>query len=167
MYDVLQFPNVSQILLARGLQRETASRGTLALYTQVRKCCHHSNSKSKNNGLNFKFSKLLFATVLERLIFGTVPSLLSILGAAIIMSSAIYIAVGFALLCDKRCIQSQRFDRSTGKAPPRNINQFPKHQLMIQRNPLLTLKIWACPYLQMGEMSDEIFIRTRDFPRLV
>lgn len=53
-----------------GLQRETVSRGVTGMYTQV-----------------------LFAVVLERLIFGVMPSLLSIIGAVIIMSSALYVVV--------------------------------------------------------------------------
>ncbi|GJJ14181.1 hypothetical protein Clacol_008442 [Clathrus columnatus] len=75
------------VLLVLGLQKETASRGTLALYTQV-----GTISVVQRSAIDF-FDKLLFATVLERLIFGTVPSLLSILGTMIIMSSAIYIAI--------------------------------------------------------------------------
>jgi drug/metabolite transporter (DMT)-like permease len=53
-----------------GLQRETVSRGVTGMYTQV-----------------------LFAVVLERLIFGVMPSLLSIIGAVIIMSSVLYVVV--------------------------------------------------------------------------
>jgi hypothetical protein len=45
---------------------------------------------------------MLFAVVLERIIFGVVPSLLSILGAAIIVSSALCVIVSdrFDLLHD-------------------------------------------------------------------
>ncbi|KAG2343651.1 drug/metabolite transporter superfamily [Suillus weaverae] len=64
------FGFVTQTLLTMGLQRETVSRGVTGMYTQV-----------------------LFAVVLERLIFGVMPSLLSIVGAAIIMSSALYVVV--------------------------------------------------------------------------
>jgi drug/metabolite transporter (DMT)-like permease len=53
-----------------GLQRETVSRGVTGMYAQV-----------------------LFVVVLERLLFGIIPSLLSVLGAAIIMSSALYVVV--------------------------------------------------------------------------
>jgi drug/metabolite transporter (DMT)-like permease len=60
-----------QILLTLGLQRETVTRGSTGVYFQM-----------------------LFAVVLERLIFGVVPSLLSVLGAAIIMSSALCVVVG-------------------------------------------------------------------------
>ncbi|KIJ53393.1 hypothetical protein M422DRAFT_25758 [Sphaerobolus stellatus SS14] len=59
-----------QVLLVLGLQRETASRGTLALYVQV-----------------------IFATAFERIVFKTLPSYLSILGTVIIMGSAIYVAL--------------------------------------------------------------------------
>ncbi|KAG1763161.1 drug/metabolite transporter superfamily [Suillus occidentalis] len=64
------FGFVTQTLLTMGLQRETVSRGVTGMYTQV-----------------------LFAVVLERLIFGVMPSLLSIIGAVIIMSSALYVVV--------------------------------------------------------------------------
>lgn len=64
--DLLPF----QILLTLGLQRETVSRGSTGVYIQM-----------------------LFAVVLERLIFGVVPSLLSVLGAMIIVSSALCVVV--------------------------------------------------------------------------
>ncbi|KAG1782209.1 integral membrane protein DUF6 [Suillus placidus] len=64
------FGFVAQTLLTLGLQRETVSRGSTGVYIQV-----------------------LFAVVLERLIFGVVPSLLSVLGAAIIVSSALFVVL--------------------------------------------------------------------------
>ncbi|KAJ6617990.1 hypothetical protein B0H10DRAFT_1282186 [Mycena sp. CBHHK59/15] len=60
----------SQILLTVGFQRETASRASLALYTQI-----------------------IFASVLERIFFHTIPTFLSLLGTCIIMSSAIFVAL--------------------------------------------------------------------------
>jgi drug/metabolite transporter (DMT)-like permease len=60
----------AQTLLTLGLQRETVSRGSTGVYFQM-----------------------LFAVVLERLILGVVPSLLSVLGAAIIMSSALCVVL--------------------------------------------------------------------------
>lgn len=53
-----------------GLRYETATRGALVSYTQ-----------------------LLFAVVLELIVFGTVPSLLSFFGAAIIVASQAYAVV--------------------------------------------------------------------------
>lgn len=53
-----------------GLQRETAGRGTMAVYTQV-----------------------IFATVLEKIFFHSTPSALSVVGTLIIVLSAGYIAV--------------------------------------------------------------------------
>ncbi|KAI0247427.1 hypothetical protein BJV78DRAFT_1364195 [Lactifluus subvellereus] len=61
------FGLIAQTLLTMGLQRETASRGTLGVYTSI-----------------------VFAVVFEFLVFHTRPSTLSIAGTAIIMSSAIY-----------------------------------------------------------------------------
>ncbi|KAJ7280288.1 DUF6-domain-containing protein [Mycena rebaudengoi] len=61
---------VAQILLTMGFQRETAGRASMALYTQI-----------------------VFASVLERIFFHTTPTLLSLFGTAIIMSSAIYVAL--------------------------------------------------------------------------
>lgn len=60
------FGFAAQTLLTLGLQRETVTRGSTGVYIQM-----------------------IFAVVLERIIFGVVPSLLSILGAAIIVSSAL------------------------------------------------------------------------------
>jgi len=64
------FGFVAQTLLTMGLQRETASRGATGMYAQA-----------------------LFAVVLEGLFFGVIPSLLSVVGAAIIMSSALYVVL--------------------------------------------------------------------------
>lgn len=60
----------AQTLTTIGYQRETAARGSMGQYVQ-----------------------LLFAGVLEYIFFGTVPSTLSLVGAAIIMTSAIYVIV--------------------------------------------------------------------------
>ncbi|KAF8881637.1 hypothetical protein BD779DRAFT_1627156 [Infundibulicybe gibba] len=64
------FGFIAQVLLTMGLQRETASRGTLALYTQV-----------------------IFATILERIFFKPIPSMLSACGTLIILTSALYVIV--------------------------------------------------------------------------
>ncbi|KAG1869173.1 hypothetical protein C8R48DRAFT_110719 [Suillus tomentosus] len=60
----------AQTLTTIGYQHETAARGSMGQYVQ-----------------------LLFAGVLEYVIFGTVPSALSLIGAAIIMTSAIYVII--------------------------------------------------------------------------
>ncbi|KAL1696767.1 hypothetical protein GGG16DRAFT_42858 [Schizophyllum commune] len=60
---------IAQVLLTMGLQRETAGRGSLALYTQI-----------------------VFATILERTFFKVSPSALSVLGTLIIVASAVYVA---------------------------------------------------------------------------
>lgn len=64
------FGFIAQFLMIMGLQRETAGRGSMAMYTQI-----------------------VFATILEKIIFHTVPSALSIIGTLLIVVSAIYIAV--------------------------------------------------------------------------
>lgn len=53
-----------------GLQRETASRGTLALY-----------------------SKIIFATMLQWILFNTIPPYLSVAGTLMIVVSALYVVV--------------------------------------------------------------------------
>ncbi|RDX50712.1 DUF6-domain-containing protein [Lentinus brumalis] len=60
----------AQMTMTTGLQRETAGRGTMAIYAQV-----------------------IFALVFERIFFHTTPPPLSILGTVIILSSAIYVAL--------------------------------------------------------------------------
>ncbi|KAN0118834.1 hypothetical protein V8E52_004606 [Russula decolorans] len=67
MFLIGIFGLIAQTLLAMGFQRETASRGSLAMYTSV-----------------------VFAAVLEFIVFHTTPTPLSIVGAIIIMTSAIY-----------------------------------------------------------------------------
>ncbi|KAG9125223.1 hypothetical protein FRC07_008519 [Ceratobasidium sp. 392] len=61
---------IGLIFLTIGLQRETASRGTLAIYTQI-----------------------VFTVGFEYFGFGMVPPVLSILGAVVIIVSAIYVAL--------------------------------------------------------------------------
>lgn len=60
----------AQILLTMGLARETASRGSMAIYTQI-----------------------VFATILERIFFNTVPSILSVVGTLMILFCALYVAL--------------------------------------------------------------------------
>ncbi|KAG1744999.1 drug/metabolite transporter superfamily [Suillus paluster] len=64
------FGFATQTLLTMGLQRETVSRGITGMYAQ-----------------------LLFVVMLELLFFGVIPSSLSVLGAAIIMSSGLYVGL--------------------------------------------------------------------------
>ena len=59
-----------QIFLTMGLQRETASRGTLGTYTQI-----------------------IFAEIADRIIFHTKPSVLGLIGTGIVLTSAVYVAV--------------------------------------------------------------------------
>ncbi|KAI9439324.1 integral membrane protein DUF6 [Lactarius indigo] len=61
------FGFLAQTLLTMGLQRETAGRGTLAIYTSI-----------------------VFATMFEFTVFHTTPPTLSIIGAFMIVGSAIY-----------------------------------------------------------------------------
>lgn len=59
-----------QFLLSAGLQHEKSSRATNMVYTQM-----------------------LFALIFDKLVFGTKPTLLSLLGSSLILGSAIYIAI--------------------------------------------------------------------------
>jgi drug/metabolite transporter (DMT)-like permease len=61
---------VGQSLLTLGLQRETASRGAVGMYSQV-----------------------LFAVILEWAVFGTLPRGWSVVGMIIVVGSALYVAV--------------------------------------------------------------------------
>jgi drug/metabolite transporter (DMT)-like permease len=61
---------IMQFLLAAGLQYEKSSRATNMVYTQM-----------------------LFALAFDKLIFGTSPGWLSIVGSSLILGSAIYVAV--------------------------------------------------------------------------
>ncbi|KAG6819206.1 hypothetical protein H0H93_014346 [Arthromyces matolae] len=64
------FGFVAQTLLTMGLQRETAGRGSIAIYTQ-----------------------LVFASIFERVFFQAETSFLSVTGTFIIVSSALYVAI--------------------------------------------------------------------------
>lgn len=61
---------VMQFLLAAGLQQEKSSRATNMVYTQM-----------------------LFALTFDKLVFGTTPNVLSIVGSSLILGSAIYVAM--------------------------------------------------------------------------
>ncbi|KAF2002638.1 hypothetical protein P154DRAFT_552953 [Amniculicola lignicola CBS 123094] len=61
---------VMQFLLAAGLQYEKSSRATNMVYTQM-----------------------LFALAFDKLVFGTTPDYLSIIGSSLILGSAIYVAM--------------------------------------------------------------------------
>ncbi|CCM00212.1 uncharacterized protein FIBRA_02240 [Fibroporia radiculosa] len=61
---------MGQILMTMGLQRETAGRGTMAVYVQI-----------------------IFATINDIVFFHSTPSILSLIGTVIIMTSAIYVAI--------------------------------------------------------------------------
>ncbi|KAF2635127.1 hypothetical protein P280DRAFT_474043 [Massarina eburnea CBS 473.64] len=61
---------VMQFLLAAGLQYEKSSRATNMIYCQM-----------------------LFALAFDKMVFGTTPSILSILGSSLILGSAVYVAV--------------------------------------------------------------------------
>ncbi|KAI0300666.1 hypothetical protein B0F90DRAFT_1629305 [Multifurca ochricompacta] len=74
------FGFIAQILLTMGFQRETAARGTLALYT----------------GACLLPYTVVFALAFERTIFHTSPSSFSIAGTAVIIGSAIYTTVLFS-----------------------------------------------------------------------
>lgn len=67
-----------QMLMTMGLQRETAGRGTMGTYIQI-----------------------IFATFNDLVFFHAPPSVLSIIGTVIIMSSAIYVAVTKGVAKDK------------------------------------------------------------------
>ncbi|KAL0948222.1 hypothetical protein HGRIS_010826 [Hohenbuehelia grisea] len=64
------FGFIAQTLLTMGLQRETAGRGAMAIYTQV-----------------------IFAGILERIFFHSEASILSGMGTFIIIASALYVAL--------------------------------------------------------------------------
>jgi len=64
------FGFTAQVLLVMGFQRESASRGSMAIYTLI-----------------------LFSGALEQIVLHVKPVALSVIGAIIIISSAIYIAL--------------------------------------------------------------------------
>ena len=70
MLGIGVFGFFTQVFLTMGLQRETASRGSLGLYVQI-----------------------LFAAIAERWIFHASPSYLSLIGTFVILTCAAYIAV--------------------------------------------------------------------------
>ncbi|KAF8723817.1 hypothetical protein AX14_009144 [Amanita brunnescens Koide BX004] len=64
------FGFIAQTLMTIGYQIEAAGRASMGIYSQ-----------------------LIFGVILERLVFGTVPVMLSILGTCLIMGSALYITM--------------------------------------------------------------------------
>ncbi|ORY80263.1 hypothetical protein BCR35DRAFT_304458 [Leucosporidium creatinivorum] len=82
----------AQALLTLGLQREKAGRGTLAVY-----------------------SNLLFAMILERLVFNKYPDLLSLLGAAIIVGGAVKVALEKSKMTDAQVLKSEEAKLEEGE----------------------------------------------------
>ena len=64
------FGFIAQTLMTIGYQIEAAGRASMGIYSQM-----------------------IFGVILERLVFGTVPVILSILGTCLIMGSALYITM--------------------------------------------------------------------------
>lgn len=60
----------AQLLLTMGLQREKAGRGTVAVYVQI-----------------------IFAMILERIVFGRLPEFLSVIGTTMILGGAVWVAI--------------------------------------------------------------------------
>jgi drug/metabolite transporter (DMT)-like permease len=67
------FGFIAQILMTMGYQIQAAGSASMGIYSQV-----------------------IFGVILERLVFGTVPSILSILGTALILSSVLYVTMAKA-----------------------------------------------------------------------
>jgi hypothetical protein len=81
-----------------GLQREKAGRGSLAMYTQVSDDIILLSLSTHHACL----LQLLFATVIERVVFHTRTSFLSVLGTVIILGAALWVAVS---LNTRFCLQ--------------------------------------------------------------
>ena len=64
------FGFIAQTLMTMGYQIEAAGRASMGVYTQM-----------------------IFGVILERLVFGTVPSPLSILGTCLILGSGLYVTM--------------------------------------------------------------------------
>ncbi|KAF8590381.1 hypothetical protein K439DRAFT_1627884 [Ramaria rubella] len=70
LLSVSVFGFLTQSLLIFGLRKETASRGSLAIYIQI-----------------------VYASMLERILFHVTPSMLSLFGTVIILGSALYVGL--------------------------------------------------------------------------
>lgn len=88
-----------QALMTIGLQRETASRGSIGFYTQV---SVYSNYRTERLLCKVQYDQILssspqviYSTMFERILFHNSPSILSIIGTGIIISSASYVVVGY------------------------------------------------------------------------
>lgn len=78
---------MGQMLLTMGLQREKAGRASMAMYLSV-------SARCPSYSLAFTdLLQLFFSLIFEFIIFHTIPPILSILGAAIIIASAVWVAV--------------------------------------------------------------------------
>lgn len=87
------------------------------MYTQVRNC-----AAGPTQLLDVPAFQLLFATVIERVIFHTRTSFLSVLGTIIILSAALWVAVsiwtGFSAMQDAHHIQcTSSFQNKTNRHP--------------------------------------------------
>ena len=80
-----------QLLLSAGLQAEKSSRATNMVYTQM-----------------------LFALLFDKVVFGTNPTLLSLLGSTLILASAIYVAVQRANWKQRQEAEKARQEAASG-----------------------------------------------------
>jgi drug/metabolite transporter (DMT)-like permease len=93
------FGFIAQTLMTMGYQIEAAGRASMGIYSQM-----------------------IFGVILERLVFGTVPVILSILGTCLIMGSALYITmtkvreVGGSASNDGQIVLPEEDDVEEGRA---------------------------------------------------
>ncbi|TCD70378.1 hypothetical protein EIP91_003730 [Steccherinum ochraceum] len=115
----------AQILLTLGLQRETAGRGTMAVYVQI-----------------------IFATAFEQIFFHTTPSVLSVVGTIIIMGSAIYVAIskngavaeeaavnaGEDISLEEGLLANQEDDDASKEAENSDVERSPRSSLTLSKS---------------------------------
>ena len=79
-----------QFLLTAGLQADRSSRAT-----------------------NMMYSQMLFALVLEKLVWGSIPGLMSVIGGLLILGSTVFVALRKGVSKDEQGIQQARDEENS------------------------------------------------------
>lgn len=80
-----------QFLLTEGLQREKAGRATNLIVSYPTVISWHGILRCAN--MTIKYTQMVFALILERIVWGTTPPVESLLGSAMIIGSAIWVSL--------------------------------------------------------------------------
>lgn len=155
-YDNCGTISSEQVLLTLGLQRETAGRGTIAVYGQGSTQHDGCSSRADRSGV-----QIVFATILQRIFLHIMPSPLSIVGTVIIIGSALYVAVcrrfHFLKFLGVTLTIHDSSRRSHKVAQPTATRRSKKgSSTIVKKRTQLNLHLPTTPILQQRSINDQL-----------